>query len=238
MKYKKITALKDAVEKLVYFILINEYQTGKQLPTEKELTEELDITRTTLRSALEILNSEDIIEKIPNMSPTIHSNKFSIGLFEGDNFMNALRKTDSNFQTDLISFKLVEPKKSIVKLLNLEKNQKVYQIYRLRKIEFLPTSIENIFINHSHTPDLDQHYSYKRSLSFIFKNIYHYNLTVNSISFSVGLANPEEAKLLKIEVNAPLIIIEGVKYHDDGTPLHTFKQLYRADKFKLTSYKY
>ncbi|EHR37474.1 GntR family transcriptional regulator [Facklamia languida] len=238
MNHRNVPAVTEAVEKLIYFNFINEYHSGKQLPTEKELTRELNITRTTLRSALEILECEHIIERTPNMSPKTSQSKYSIGLFEGDNFMNALRKADSNFQTDLISFNSSSPNKSIINLLNLSENQDVYQIYRLRKIDFLPTSIETININKSLTPNLDIHYNYKRSLSFTLKNIYHYNLRVRSISFSVGFANPTEAKLLRIKSNDPLIIIKGVKFLEDGTPLQTFKQLYRADKFKLTSYKY
>jgi len=65
-------------------ILVGEYQEGQRLPAERFLSEEFDVSRTTLRRALDILEGSGLIARRPG-SGTFVSHRTQIRLEAGDN---------------------------------------------------------------------------------------------------------------------------------------------------------
>lgn len=59
------TKIDEVVEKLSERILEGVYETGERLPSERDLAEELNVSRPTIRSALLRLQSENIVDIMP-----------------------------------------------------------------------------------------------------------------------------------------------------------------------------
>ncbi len=69
MKFKKITPKKisdEICEQLKQMILSGELMPSEKLPSERELSKQLGVSRASLREALNKLNAQGFVEQIPN----------------------------------------------------------------------------------------------------------------------------------------------------------------------------
>lgn len=86
MNFQKIDhkrLYKDVVEQLENYIIANQLQPGDKLPTERELAEQLNISRGTVREAFRVLEANQIIES-----------RSGSGRFLGQNFIIANERMD------------------------------------------------------------------------------------------------------------------------------------------------
>src|SRR2546429_3554275 len=81
MSEDKDTKIDEIVQELQSRINRGLYVAGQRLPSERDLTEELDVSRGTIRSALLRLQAENIIDIIPRGGAILRapSTKITVG---------------------------------------------------------------------------------------------------------------------------------------------------------------
>src|SRR6266568_6988048 len=73
MLTEKDTKIDEVVAKLLHRITQGEYVAGQRLPSERELAEELGVSRVTVRTALLRLQSENVIDIVPRGGAFVRS---------------------------------------------------------------------------------------------------------------------------------------------------------------------
>jgi len=73
MLTEKDTKIDEVVAKLLHRITQGEYVAGQRLPSERELAEELGVSRVTIRTALLRLQSENVIDVVPRGGAFVRS---------------------------------------------------------------------------------------------------------------------------------------------------------------------
>ncbi len=73
MREDKDTKIDEVASELQKRIGRGEYAAGQQLPSEREITEELDVSRATVRAALQRLQAENIVDIIPRGGAFVRS---------------------------------------------------------------------------------------------------------------------------------------------------------------------
>jgi GntR family transcriptional regulator, transcriptional repressor for pyruvate dehydrogenase complex len=66
----KVTSAQLAADQMLAMIRRGVWQPGDQLPSERELTDKLKLGRSTVREALQILSTLNVIQAIPGRAAT------------------------------------------------------------------------------------------------------------------------------------------------------------------------
>ena len=201
-------------------ILENEYP-GMKLPDERSLSEMYQVSRSSIKRALDVLVQQGIIFKKRGsgtfINPLYLKNR-AMFRYEGSN----LGITDS-FQFDgkkqsikLLNYRAIPAPEEIQQDLFLEANEYVYKIERLRLIDDQPFMIETGYIPIKILPTL--------SPEILENSIFNYletekgkTVTRSYLTLTVSPSNAVDQKLLNLTPNEPVGIMEGVFFLDDGT---------------------
>ena len=206
-----------------------EYSAGKPIPSERELSEVLNISRMTVRQALNQLTSEGILYRERGVGTFV--SKAKIEQRNIMSFSDTVSKRGMTPSTKVLKFEKIKPSDDIRNILMLKENEAVYNVKRLRLANNIPVAIEESFIPEKHCPDLEK-FDLRHSLYRILREEYHYNLAYADNLIEAAKASGETKKLLEIPGSVPVLRIYILYYTDSGIKLYYEKSVYRSDNYK------
>jgi len=208
-----------------------EYAAGNPIPSERELSEALNISRMTVRQALNQLTSEGILYREKGIGTFV--SKAKIEQRNIMSFSETVTRRGLTPSTRILKFEKIKPSDDIKNILMLEENQKVYDAKRLRLANNIPVAIEESFIPERHCPNLEK-FDLQQSLYRILREGYHYNLAYADNLIEAANALGEIKKLLEISGNVPVLRIYCQYFTDSGIKLYYEKSFYRSDNYKYS----
>ena len=107
MKRKHIL-YRDVADKLKEDIMSGRYPIGSFLPTETELEATFNVSKITVRKAIELLAADEYVEKRSGRETTVLSNRPYNKLSKGTTFSQLLEKTGKEYTKKNLSYELVE----------------------------------------------------------------------------------------------------------------------------------
>lgn len=110
-----------------------EFKPGEKIPSEAELERIYDVSRITVRGAVEMLAQEGIVEKNRGKKGTIVCRpKHSYDMGKLTSFTDDVHMYGENASSELLEFRELIPKKEIAQQLGLGPQEEVYYIERKR----------------------------------------------------------------------------------------------------------
>lgn len=104
MKRAKIMYL-EIVDQLKEEIINGKYPVGSFLPTENELEERFDVSKITVRKAIEILAADEYVEKKSGKGTTVLSDRPYNKLSKAASFSQLLKESDLQLETRILNLK-------------------------------------------------------------------------------------------------------------------------------------
>lgn len=213
-------------------INVGSWRKGEKIPTEKELSEKFRVSRVTIRKALENLEKESLLIRQQGKGTYVNNEKIQRSISGVQSFSSIYEALGSKPGAKVIKQIIEQPSEEDITELNLEKDEKVVVIERIRYVDDIPVAIEI-----SHFPETRFNFLLKENLNDtsmfeIIKNnnIFFYNEhKVIELIFS----NFDTSYYLGIDENYPLILISGVSEDQSGAPSHLWRQYIVGDKFKF-----
>ena len=204
------------------------YPTGSRIPPEHELEQLYQVSRVTVRRALAELTAEGLLERKQGKGTFVSMPRGSQQLKSLHSFHDSCKMNKVSPATDVIHVKETAADKADTEELNLPSGSKVLETLRVRRADGIPVVLErNRFsMAYAYLQDLDltgSLYSLLREYGVEPK------LAVHDVS--LHFATAEEAQLLDIKKDAPLVCLHEVIYDQRGRPLHNSIQLIRGDRF-------
>ena len=208
-----------------------EYPEGSLIPSERDLGENLGISRMTVRQALNQLVSEGVLYREKGKGTYVSKSK--IVQRNIMSFSETVRKKGLVPSTNVLEFARITDRSDINEMLDLNVNEGLYFFKRLRLANDLPIAIEEVFIPEKYCPNLEKH-DLKSSLYELLKD--EYSLSVNYMDSSVeaAKASKEEKRLLGLADSIPVLRISSLSYNDTGMKLLHQKDVYRSDDYNYT----
>lgn len=206
-----------------------EYSSGNPIPSERELSEKLNISRMTVRQAINQLVAENILYREKGRGTFVSRSKF-----EQKNIMSfsdLVKKRGLVPNTKVLRFEIVEPPLDVKEMLELDSNDSIYYLKRLRIASDIPVGIEEDFIPERYCPGLDE-YDLTTSLYKILEEKYHHTISYVDNVIEAFMPRSEIQKLLHISKDVPVISITGTSYTVSGVKLIYEKSIYRSDEYK------
>jgi GntR family transcriptional regulator len=128
---------------------------------------------------------------------------------------------------------IVPAKTKIANFLQLEPDDLVHVIERLRSVEDAPIVLVVTYIPHHLCPTLMNFDLNQKSLYSILESEFNLEISHGTRSVEAVAANDREAQLLNIPVGSPLILLNSISYLSDGTPLEYYRAVHRGDRSRF-----
>lgn len=207
-KYKQIYEdMKQTIE--------GRLEIGDRLPSEVELIEKYNVSRSTLRRALKLLSNDGLIlikhgKGMFVKSPGIQMNTSDVVNYDG--FYEMLTKEGLEVKINLISSEKVIPPKYVAETFGCNETQQIYLIHRMYSIKDMPIGV--FFTYFSPEIPLNDELIERMKSQPIRPLIQSEVITSDAISYNIEFkkAPSDIAKELKIESNELIANVDQTIY--------------------------
>lgn len=206
---------------------------GAQLPSERELGEQLGISRMTVRQAITYLAQKGTIEIKPGVGTFVTEPKLTYDALHLLGFTEEMMAQGREVSSRVLEQAVVHPPEGVSAKLGLDAGGKTVRIVRLRLEGDTPLLLETIHIPAALSPRLEKQDLARNSLYALLENKYDIVLKRARQTFEATNANAYESELFHVALHTPMLLSEGVAFSADDVPVEHFKAVYRGDRFKF-----
>lgn len=215
-------------------ILTGELQPGNQLASERDLSEDLGISRMTVRQAIGTLIDQGLLVTQKGVGTFVAEPKLNHDMLQLRGFTEEMRQYGKQkISSKILEINPVAAPASVAKSLLLESNQQAIKIVRLRLYDYKPLLLESIYVPERLCPGLENLDLRSTSLYKVLEDEYGLHYTYAEQMLESTTANEYESSLLGIAPGTAMILVEGITYMENGQPLEYFKSVYRGDRFRF-----
>lgn len=200
------------------------------MPTEAEIGALFNVSRITVRQALDGLAQLGYIYKIQGKGSFVSSKKTDMQLNHLIGFSDEMRSLGLEPSTILVEQTLMEPTEATAKALQIETSQKIYLLTRIRCADGIPMALEKVHIPFARFVGLET-CDLSGSLYSLLREKYGCECGKAVQSIQAGAASSHDAKLLQIKPGSPVLRISRTTYSHDGIPFEYVNSVYRGDKY-------
>jgi GntR family transcriptional regulator len=217
------TRLRDAIYR-------GDYPEGTQLPGELALVEQFDVSRITIRRALDELAARGLVERVQGRGTTILPRpKFSPvvadvnGLLE-QNALIALETTST-----LSEFAYVPASADVAQALKLTRGERVQMAVRIRSRDGAPFAHVTSWIPEAIGRRFD---AAELTRTPVLSLLEQHGLTIDYIeqTISAAVATRAVARALALEPGAAILAVERMVFASDGRPVEKSRVFYPAGR--------
>jgi GntR family transcriptional regulator len=214
----------------------HEFKPGDRIPSENELAREFNISRVTIRRALQELAHQEKIVSVPGKGSFVLQPKIE-PLTALTSFSENMRAQgyEPSYQDAAVAF--VTPSKQIQTHLKVAEKERVLHIHRIMLADGVPMAIQNVYLAKR---------IYGRNPALFIPDVLNQISLYKLFELKLGLflfradewvdaskATEEEAGLLHVKQDDLLLIIDRVTYaSNEPDPIEYVHQLYNAGRYR------
>ncbi|MBU5364870.1 GntR family transcriptional regulator [Enterococcus devriesei] len=203
-----------------------------KLPSERELTAQYGVSRTTVRLALQELESSGYIYRRHGKGTFVSDiQKKAADIAGAYSFTEQMKSLGRHPDTRILSFEQIEADKFIAKHLNLSLGEAIYKLSRLRSADREPLMIEDTYLPVKLFMTLDDKLLRSKPLYDLFSEDFNQTVRLADEELYASIASKEDAKQLMINEGAPVLHLARQTYNMKNEIIEFTLSVARADQF-------
>lgn len=213
-------------------ILSNEWKEGSKLPSEKEICEIFSVSRTTVRKAIDELESEGYLVKKQGRGTFVKQKSIAQKLHKFYSFSEELKGLGIRETAQMAVFEEIIPEVSIREALQLSAGERVFWIKRVRYMDDKAYTVENSYIPVKYVPDMTEELIETNGL-YKTLNLFQVFPERAIETFSAVNLSLEDAKLMDLKTGDAAIHLTRTTY--SGIDIIEYcHSVVRGDVFQYT----
>ncbi|MBY0146371.1 GntR family transcriptional regulator [Neobacillus niacini] len=202
------------------------------IPSEREFAEVFQISRMTVRQAINNLVLEGYLTRQKGKGTFVSKKKVEQELQGMTSFTEDMLSRGMNPSSTLLSFQIIPADKNTALDLKIEDNDSVYKIKRIRLADGAPMALETAYIPVEIVPGLTEENSNLSLYQYIEQ---HLSLSISEATQEIeaSIADSDDAETLEINIGDPILLIQRISYLQDGIPFELVKSTFRADRYRF-----
>ena len=209
-------------------------QEGDKLPSEKELMEKYNMSRDTVRKALNMLVQDGHIEKAKGKVATVASrNQFNFPISAIKSFKELHVGIENS--TYVENLEIVKGEKEIIKKLGISKDEEYFKL--IRKIEGERIIIDKDYIPRKYVANIPLKAA-QDSLYEYLENDLGMKISYCTKEITVHKVTDEDRELLDMKDFDMVVVVKSFTYLEGGHLFQYTEARHRPDKFKFIDYAY
>lgn len=207
-------------------------QPNQAIPSEREYSEQFQISRMTVRQALTNLVNEGLLYRKKGTGTFISERKVEQVLQGLSSFSEEMLERGLTPSSAILSYEIVPANATVAQKLEIELESPVLQIERIRFADNVPMAIETAFMPKNLAEGFSEELA-KDSIYQFIKEKLSLQIDEANQELEAVIASEHEAKYLQIKKGSPILKITRVTYLEDRTPFEYVKSSFRADRYRF-----
>ncbi len=221
-------------EYLAEQIFRGELRPDSKLPSERELSRELEISRMTVRRAITELVNEGLLTRHHGSGTFVAKPRVSYQAHELVSYTQAMRARGISVGSQLLEFGQVAASRRLAEQMQVEIGHVLYHVARLRLANRVPTVLERSFLSTERTPGLEEYDLEKTSIYDLL--IAGYGARIGRVTQTIEAVTASDivAKQLRVDDGFPLLMItRTICRAQDSRPVVYSQDLLRSDYARI-----
>lgn len=219
------------IEQIKEMIKNGELESGERLPSETVFAKKLGVSRNTLREALRILEEENIIIRRHGVGTFVNKKPvFSSGIEELFSITDMIEREGKEPGTEIHFTGYVDPHGDDIKELNLEENEQVFLVKRVRTASETPLvyCIDKIPANLLAK-------GYKLNQESILSSLEEAGITISYADAQINTMgyHDEISEIMNCDQNTPLLILRQIHYDLNNRPVLSSINFFKSDQISF-----
>ncbi len=212
---------------------------GDMLPSERELSERYGLSRTTVRLALQELESLGLVVRQHGRGTFVADRSVqAANLTQSYSFTDQMREMGRDPKTTILEFAEMEADKNLSEHMGVRLGEKLFKLKRLRSADGMPMMVERTYLPLRKFITLKRPLLEQKPLYEVIEVDYQEKIRVAEEEFFASIARPADARLLDIGEGAPVLDLVRTTYNARNEIVEYTLSVARADQFKYKVFHY
>ncbi|MFC1411076.1 GntR family transcriptional regulator [Streptacidiphilus sp. N1-12] len=213
--------------------LVEETRVGAAIPGERQLCEELGVSRPTLRSVVDDLVRDGLLVREHGRGVFVAKAKVAQHLAQATDHTLGVGGVDGVWTSRTVDFRSTNAGPRIGRRLRVSPGEPVLRITRLRIVDGVPMSVETLHVPQALVPGLTAHDLEQHSFYQLLGHRFGILLTDASQIIEPTVVDETEAELLGVPVHVPALLFERETRDADGRVVEFTRSVYRGDRYRI-----
>src|SRR3954452_10568809 len=213
--------------------LIEQLGIGAALPSERQLSVDLGVSRLTLRAALDDLAREGHLVRRRGSGTFVQQPKIAQELTM-TSFSEDMRRRGMTPGSRTVSLSRELAGARLGRLLHVSPSEEILVIKRLRLADGESMAIETLHLPASLVPGL-QPSDLDGSFYDLLRERYGLAITSGTQAIEPTVTDEEESAALGVPLHSPAFLFERTSRDDAGRTVEFFQSVYRGDRYRIVT---
>jgi GntR family transcriptional regulator len=214
--------------------LIERLGVGEAIPSERQLSGDLGVSRLTVRAALDDLVREGFLERRHGAGTFVSEPKIAQELTM-TSFTEDMERRGMVPSSKTLELKTVAAGARLGRLLRVSPSEQIVVVTRLRYADRETMAIETLHVSDALVPgltakDLEQHSFYE-----LLEERFGVVVVGGNQAIEPTVTNEEESAALGVPLHSPAFLFERTTNAADGSIVEYVRSIYRGDRYRLVS---
>ncbi len=223
-------------EYIAELILSGKIPPDTKLPSEREFSQELGVSRMTVRRSVTELVNEGILERRHGSGTYVAKPKVTYEARELINYVQAMRSRGLDVTSQLLEFGQVPASRRLAERLQVEIGDPLYRVEILRLANRAPCVVERDYLPCARLPEIEAYDLEKTSVSDLLVQAYSASFSHLVQSFEAVPAGDTLARQLRVPESFPLLMVSRVIFRaSDSKPVVYAQDFLRSDYARISA---
>jgi GntR family transcriptional regulator len=215
--------------------LIEALSPGDAIPSERQLSVDLGVSRLTVRAALDDLVREGYLVRRRGAGTFVSEPKVAKGVGTVSSFSDDMRERGMTPASRTLDLQVVPAGARLGRILHVSPSEPVAVIKRLRMADGEPMAIELLHVRQSLVPGLTASDLEENSFYDLLVARYAVEIVGGTQTVEPTVTNEEESAALGVPLHSPALLFERVTRSQAGDIVEFTSSTYRGDRYRLVS---
>lgn len=206
------------------------------LPSERELMQNYNVSRITVRKAIQELEQEGFVYKVQGKGTFVRGEHKKQDLISITSCTEDVKRQGMTPSRKVLYKQIILADKKRQSRLCLAEGENVFCMSRVYFADGEPINYTTVYLPYKLFKGIELYDFEKYSLYGVIENDYSIKITRAERTLEAVLSYGDICKELNIHAGIPLILFQCITYGEikgKEIPIETFKCFYRSDKFKF-----
>ena len=210
------------------------YKEGDLLPTEKAMCEQYDVSRVTVRRAIDELIEEGVLVRSFGKTAAVGTSSIPRNLNRLNGLFEELESQGVKCSSYVLSHKIVQADEALAKKMECPEKEELLRLERLRYADGVPLCYQSIYLPNRFCRQVDVQALANHSLYHMLENRCGVHLSYARQSICAALSSYRIAALLELEEQTPMLKVIRNAYTDQEECVEYSESYYVSKRYSLT----
>jgi GntR family transcriptional regulator len=213
-------------------IRLGELQPGDRIPSERELTETAQVSRTTARIAIDELVASGLVYREQGRGTFVAKPRMR-NLMGFVSFTEDIIARGMKPRTTVLRQQKIKASAKIASALRIEAGESVLNLVRIRLADDEPIAVQHSYLPSKLVPGLENYDLTDKSLFNILRTEYGIYPAWTEAEVEASAASSELAEHFQVEEGSPVLVVRGLSYTESFEVVESVETCYRSQGFAL-----